>query len=194
MQVNTAFDIRLYEEGEFATFYAIQLAGSDQNELDRFLMDPDVEDAPDYDRLVDRLDRILDKLGPYDRRMDVGYGKQGWLRDEGDGTSALWAPIPAEDKRHLRAPYPSLRLYCFRVDRVAVGHHENAPILIAGHGGIKAKLELHVPENAHLLDALNHVKHAKERLKRRLQEGTVRVVENGFLLKGNLEFESEDLP
>jgi len=116
----------LYPEGEgdYATLYTYRIAGNEQAELDRFLDDPGVLRNPDYNVLVDRIWRMLDELGLYHRQSDFGASR--WFRDESsfrdpeDEACALWAPIPAEDRADLVPPYPSLQLYCFRLEQMLI--------------------------------------------------------------------------
>jgi hypothetical protein len=164
-------------EGECASLYSIIIGKSSKDEFTRFLEKPAHRAAPDFPPLVDRIYRSLDELGLYHAQAD--FGAYRWFRDEGDGVSALWAPIPKADRENLSEPFPSLRLYCFR--------EEN--ILIAGGGGIKRTRR---PDDDPLLDApFRQIKHVRKRLAERLNDETVRIVDDGFELEGDLTFPPE---
>lgn len=98
-------------EGDYATLYSFVVNDNDIDELSRFLTDETYKACPDFPILVDRIDRMLDERGLNHPQSD--FGRDRWFRDEGDQVSALWAPIPDEDTKHLKEPYPALRLYCF---------------------------------------------------------------------------------
>ena len=183
--MNFPFRIELYKEGDYATIYTFRIEGEEISELDRFLGDEVVRNSPDFHSLLDRLKRLTDELGLYHPQSD--FGADRWFRDESnlrdhdDDACALWAPIPVEDRRRLKKPYPSLRLYCFRLERM----------LIVGGGGVKRTQR---PEDdPHLNRQLRALKYVMKRVKRRLSEGGLSIVEDGFILEGDLEFESEPL-
>lgn len=164
-------------EGDYATLYSFLVGDRPIHELSLFLTNAEHGQVPDLNPLADRLVRARDELGLYHGQSD--FGPYRWFRDEGDGVSALWAPIPYEDRATMREPYPSLRLYCFRLEHM----------LIVGNGGVKKTKS--VFQDPELERALKDIKYVRQRLKRRLEEGTVRIVEDGFLLEGDLLFEAE---
>lgn len=174
--MNIPIKVALFEGGErdFATLYSFIVGDNPMDELTRFLTNETYQHAPDFDPLVDRINRSLDELGLVHRQ--AYFGRDRWYRDEGHDVSALWAPIPVADRKHLKKPFPSLRLYCFRLDH----------ILIVGYGGIKRTQRSH--EDPVLRKALREVKHIRRLLSERIDAGTVQIVEDGFLLDGDLNF------
>ena len=64
-------------------------------------------------------------------------------------------------------------------------------MLIVGGGGVKRTQR---PEDdPHLNRQLRALKYVMKRVKRRLSEDGLSIVEDGFILEGDLEFESEPL-
>lgn len=189
--MNFPFELILCEEGDYATLYSFRIldhegryVDEEHTEFDGFCEDPEVREAPDFDPLLVRLDDCLDRLGLYARddphSMRTWFRPENDYRDPDDTCCALWAPIPSADLRDLglQPPFPTLRLYGFRLEQM----------LIAGCGGVKRDLELHKPINAPLKNALDRVQHVQRRLRERLRDGSVRVAERGFLLQGDLSF------
>jgi len=125
------------------------------------------------------------------------HGPDRWFRDESSAADpndlhaeALCAKIPAKDRARLSKPYPSLRLYCFRKDKV----------LVAGNGGVKEVQR--VQDDDVLESAWNDVRYVMKRVHERLQTGAITLrheyddgyVETGFVLNGNLYFEAPNYP
>lgn len=183
--------------GDFATIYSFRKEGEDRTEIEKFWAKPNVQQAPDHDNLRERLyEDILEEWNF--THPNCFQGNDRWFRAEADATDpedlhaeALCADIPAEDRAQLTKPYPRLRLYCFRIDR----------ILIAGNGGVKNTDRVgdvgkqYDEEERKLKRALQDVRHVMERVHERLEwSDSLRLVDSGFLLEGDLHFDKPDLP
>ena len=190
IKVNTGFDIVPVPGGncDFVTLYTYRLVDEDKTALDDFLNATEVKQAPDLNRLLGRLERMKDELGIYDKRVN------SWLRDEGNGTSALWAPIPEDVKGRYPKPPPGLRLYCFRFDE-----HEytcegevfrHAPILLLGNGGVKRTRRLYDDKASRVYKAHREIRQIRKAVNGRFEEGGIWITDEGFTLKGNLRFET----
>ena len=177
------------QPGDFATIYTFQKEGEEQSEIEKFWAKPYVQQAPDHDALRTRLYEDVLKEWNFTHRSCF-QGKFRWFRNEGDATDpegmhaeALWAPIPEKDRKHLSEPYPSLRLYCFRMEQ----------LLFVGNGGVK---ETARPEqDAELRAALQDVRVVMKRVHERIKwTASGNMVERGYLLDGDHHFEKPDLP
>jgi hypothetical protein len=184
-----AFDLKIQDEGSYATIYSFRKEGEERTEIEKFWAKPDVQQAPDHDALRTRL--YVDVLHRHNfTHESCFHGKYRWFRDESDPADpedvraeALCAPIPAKDRKNLPEPYPSLRLYCFR----------KRQILIAGNGGVKeVRRQQDDPE---LLAAWNDLRYVMRRVHERIEwERTLEIVEDGYLLDGNRHFDQPDYP
>jgi len=106
--VNFSFKIELLKAGIKSTLYSIKLNGEEENEFDKFLLDPEVCSSPHFEPLLERIDDIADRLGCQDQFFKLQESKFY------DPVVALWRD--------------NLRLYCCRYGNI---------ILIIGSGGIK---------------------------------------------------------
>jgi len=174
--------------GDRATIYSFRKEGEEQNEIEKFWAKPDVQNAPDHDPLRIRLYREVLEEWNFGHRSCY-HGDDRWFRDESLGsdhddlyTEALCARIPAKDRRHLTKPYPALRLYCFRLDRV----------LIAGNGGVKE--DQRIQDDPELEAAWNDVRYVMQRVHERTMQGRLRLIDDGFDLSGELDFAQPNYP
>jgi hypothetical protein len=194
VKVNFGFDIEVHNEGQglAATLYTFRVHGREDNEFNRFYADPKVQEAPDFPYVMQRLERMLEWRGLYHPQAEYASNPKGYFRDEGDGASALWAPLSAEDREDLAPPYPSLRLYCFRIDYGVLPDWMNVgpcEIIVAGNGGVKDVP--HPSDDPQLHQALGEIKYVRRRLKTRLDFEQVSVSSDGLTLEGDLSFEPE---
>lgn len=188
------FPFTLYKDhvGDKVTVYSFRIESSDRMEVESFWEKEQVAAAPDRDNLYSRLYYdVGDRWNFSHPDCTQGQGKAGWFRGESTKSpknwdsphvEALWAPIPLKDRKHLKSPFPSLRLYCFRLKNM----------LIVGNGGVKD-----VPrtqDSPELLSAQKDVKYVIDRVYERIEfERTLKVVDDGdlpdSLLKGDLQFD-----
>jgi hypothetical protein len=166
--VNFAFELVLYESGPRGSLYTFHHRNRDLSELDRFLDDEEVQQNPDFNRLVQRLTEGVDNPRRFRRQ---------WFRNEGP-VQALFAPYPREEKEALDTPYPpALRLYCVR----------RLDLVIAGYGGVKTTRTYQ--EDSRLHQAVKELTYVDGRLQDRLDMGFVWFEDAERILGGNLEFE-----
>jgi hypothetical protein len=181
-----AFNLERYKEGPYATIYTFRKEDQAENELNRFLSNPEVQANPDFGPLMTRLQDGLRKYGYNPAPREMGWDR--WFRSESDDfrettwyAEALWAPYPRDRRDEIGEDEdpPSLRLYCFRLHQ----------LLIAGNGGVK---DTQRPEG-NLADALDDIRYVMSRVRWRLErEGTLRVAEEGFLFEGDTHFDNPD--
>lgn len=184
-----AFTLELQDEGDWATIYSFRKDGDTRSEIEKFWAKPDVQRAPDHDALRVRL--YEDVLHRHNfTHPSCFQGPYRWFRAESHATDpdgihaeALWAPIPVRDRKHLTEPYPSLRLYCFRI----------AQILVVGNGGVKE--DARTQDNPETDAAWNDIRSVMRRVHERIEwHGILEVVEDGYLLSGDLDFAQSDNP
>ena len=87
--MNIAFDIEVCEDGEenYATLYTFSVQGRHGDEFGRFCSNQQVQSAPDFPRLMGRIDDMLERRGLYHQQAD--HGPSRFFRDEGDGSEFL---------------------------------------------------------------------------------------------------------
>ena len=191
--MNRPFRILPYREGDAATLYTVQVEGRPDTETELFRRSRDVLAAPDFPRLDQRLTQCYQSKGLYHAKADQGWDR--YFRYEGDGCSALWAPIPREDLATLPDPPPTLRLYGFRIDRRTLGNCRYvlddlgflaSPIAVFCRGGVKTEASPQVCQNVAGPFAEAH--HIMRRLVERIDDGSVWITDDGFELEGDLDF------
>ncbi len=106
--MNKPFKIVHYRSGCRATFYSIQFDEESECEFDKFLAQPDIQDNPELNAFLSRLDDILNRYGCQERFFKLEESSFY------DSVAALWRG--------------KIRLYCCRLGEI---------ILILGGGGIK---------------------------------------------------------
>jgi hypothetical protein len=106
--VNSAFKLKLYEQGAKASFYTVHIEGEPQSEFDKFLDNPENNANSAFPEFLARMDEILQKYGCQDRFFKERESKFT------DNVVALWRD--------------DLRLYCCKYGNI---------ILILGLGGVK---------------------------------------------------------
>ena len=176
--------------GHLVSVYSFQKDIHECPEIERFWSKNEVSTAPDRENLEVRLyDDVADDHNFSHRNCFSGRFR--WFRDEATpgstnwdkpGVEALWALIPRTDLKNLTPPHPSLRLYCFRIEKV----------LIVGNGGVKDVGRTHVSDE--LLAAQRDVQYVLDRVYDRITfERTLSIVNDGdledCLLDGDLEFD-----
>jgi len=156
----------LYDSGKGDALYTFRHLDRDENELDRFLADPDVQNNPDFNRLVERLRK----------GVDHGRGfRRHWFRNESP-VEALFAPYPRDEKEALETPYPpALRLYCVR----------RIDIVLVGYGGVKTTRTYQ--QDDRLERAVNELEYVDHCLQDRLNADRIWYTYDA-LLGGNLTF------
>lgn len=165
--MNFPFEIELYDAGKGDVLYTFRHLDRNENELDRFLDDPDVQDNPDFNRLVSRLTKGVDRSRGFRRY---------WFRDEGP-VEALFAPYPQSERDALETPYPpALRLYCVR----------RIDIVIVGYGGVKTTRTYQ--QDDRLQKAVDELEYVDNCLQGRLDADRIWYTYEG-LLGGNLTFD-----
>jgi len=184
-----AFTLEIHDEGDYATICSFRKEGEEQSEIEKFWAKPAVQQAPDHDALQTRLYEAVLYDWNFTHRSCF-HGPSRWFRDESHATDpdgvyaeALWAPIPVKDRKHLTKPYPSLRLYCFRIEQ----------ILIVGNGAVKE--DERTQDNSETDAAWNDIRYVMKRVHERIEWGnSLSIIENGYLLSGDHSFEQPDYP
>ena len=180
-------------EGQHATLYTVRVDGRPDTETELFSQRPEVRAAKEFHPLERRRHAFCGREHLYHRHADADPHR--WFRDEGDGCSALCAPIPSEDEDVRSGTTSVLRLYCFRLDREALKDHlhlldpadgRNLPIAVFCGGGLKTTLQPRDCPN--VAASFNEMKHVKRRLVERLSTGDVRISEDLYELEGDLSF------
>lgn len=195
--------------GPCGTVYAFRKEGQEKSELQKFWEKPEVQDAPDFDALYDRLydeeEGLLHSdwwsldfpLRPRPDRPD-NPEKWNWIRPKRAPTDpddpdyhvgALWAPIPVKDRKHLGEPPPSLRLHLFQVpDDNSIPPYSS--IFVLGNGGVKDVKRSH--EKPELKSAIDELRYVMKRVYRRIEwEGALRITNRGYSLEGEMYFEPD---
>lgn len=184
------FSLKMHHAGDRVSVYSFQKDIHECPEIERFWSKNEVSTAPDRENLEIRLYYDVADDHNFSHR-NCFSGRFRWFRDEATpgptnwdkpGVEALWALIPQKDLKNLTPPYPSLRLYCFRIEKV----------LIVGNGGVKDVGRTH--ESRELLAAQRDVQYVLDRVYDRITfDRTLSIVNDGeledCLLDGDLEFD-----
>ena len=164
-------------------------------ETDSFFRDNEVERHSAIDSLKIRYEQLHQRNGLYDPL--TGDHGQGWFKDEGGGCFALQGKLTPRARRLLPKPPPRLRLYGFRLDlgmihdipQLVGGLYEGEvgfPIAVFGGGGVKTRKR---PEDCpNVRDHFAAIHHVQRCLLTRLADGTVKIIDEGLTLAGNLNF------
>lgn len=159
------FEIELIRQGKKGHLYSVVLPGESESELVRFLKDPEVRSAPDFDLLLARLDDLMNRFGFQER----------FFRPESKYLNSVMA-LSAGGKKHR------LRLYCCRWGERT---------LIVGNGGVKGEEIRTYQESPFLNSCVEAMEGVDTALEQRITKQKLITVSDDGALIGDLSFTSD---